>query len=226
MTRSIPACALVLVLASVSATAQFRTVTVQNSNSNPVPTNIQSMPPVTVSGTVEATIANTPSVNATITGTPSVTVTGTPTVSVTNLPTGTAGPAATTALLVKSLDNPAEQPFQLQLNCVLDRTTVCGTTFTSPGKMLVLEYLNMTAGVISAGSNPTYFSLAVSANSSLVNYYYPPGTQVVPGFYFSEHLVKIYILPGSTVEFIGGTDSNAGNVRDTVILSGHLVNVP
>jgi hypothetical protein len=255
MTRSILASALALSFLSASSFGQFRTVTVQNSNSNPVPTAVQSMPPVTVSGTVDTTISNTPSVtiantpsvniantpsvnatisgtpavNATITGTPSVSITGTPTVSVTNLPTGTAGPAATTGILVKSLDNPAEQPYQQQLNCELAtlHTTLCSATFVSPaGKMLVLEYVNLQADVATSGSNPNYFSLLVSANGANVTYYYPLGTQIVPGFFVSERPVKIYILPVSTVDFIGAADSNAGNVRFTGILSGHLVNVP
>ncbi len=112
---------LVVLLSSALAFAQFRTVTVQNTNGNPVPTTIQNTPTVNVNGTVPVS----GTVSATITGTPSVSVTGTPTVSVSNLPTGTAGPANTTGVLVKSLDNPAQQVFQRQLIC---STVAAGST--------------------------------------------------------------------------------------------------
>jgi hypothetical protein len=245
MTRSIFACALVLLLASAAATAQFRTVTVENSNSNPVPTNIQSMPPVTVSGTVEAAInntpgvtiantpsvniANTPSVNATITGTPSVSVTGTPTVSVSNLPTGTSGRTPTTGVLVKSLDNPAGQPIQIQTECLTAdaHSNVCGATINvPPGKVFVLEYLQFLSVVVANGSNPQYYSLQTTTTGGSAQYAYALGTLVTPGFFTSEHLVRIYADPGSKILLTGFADSVVGNVRFTFMLSGHLVDVP
>src|SRR5579859_6353755 len=175
---------LIFVLSTTLAFAQFRTVTVQNANNNPVPTNVVSMPPVTVNGPVETNISNTPNVNiantptvnatisgtpavsATITGTPSVTVSGTAKVSVANLPMGTAGPGPATGLLVKSLHNPAEQPYaqSVSYDTTGSASRSCQASFTVPaGKVLVIEYLQLSA-FKRAGGNPSYLLLAASSS--------------------------------------------------------------
>jgi hypothetical protein len=244
MPRSIFSSALVLLLAPAFAFAQFRTVTVQNANDNPVPATIQNTPSVnvantptvSVSGTVNAAIAGTPSVNATITGTPavsatitgtpSVTVTGTPAVSVANLPTGTAGPAATTALATKSLDNPALQPFQKQVTCAAVGS--CMASFTVPaGKQLVIEYLQFTSFENDPNANPTYdYSLQTAAGGQALIYTFAPGVRLRPNNPLGEHQVRIYADPGSTVFFSGLASNNTAAISYFATLSGHLVNVP
>jgi hypothetical protein len=243
MTRSIFACALVLLLPSAFACAQFRTVTVQNSNSNPVPTNIQSMPPVTVSGSVDTTIsntpnvniantpgvniANTPNVNATISGTPAVSITGTPAVSITNLPTGTAGPAATTALVTRNLDSPALQPFQKLLQCNVSGVSQCQASLTVPaGKQLVIEYVLFASSESSPGNQTYLYDLTTIAGGQSIDYFFAPGPRIAPFFPLSEHLVRIYADAGSTVTFEGEAQNSSAAVAFYARLSGYLVNVP
>jgi hypothetical protein len=224
MLRIISVVAVVL-LASVAGFAQFRTVTVQNAGSNPVPTTIQNTPTVNVSGSVG--ITGTPSVNATITGTANVAVTNTPSVAVSNLPTGTAGPANTTGVLTKALDNPGLQPFQQVLSCstVAAGPVSCSATFNVPaGKVLVLEYLMIRS--IESGSTTVDYVLTTTANGNAAPYQYAPGTRVQSNFPIGEHQVRIYADPGSTVTFAGVEDSNAGTVFFAVNMSGHLVDVP
>jgi len=234
MVRTFSLALLAVLLSSALALAQFRTVTVQNANNNPVPTTIQNTPTVNVSGTVPVSgtvgISGTPSVNATITGTPSVSVTGTPTVSVTNLPTGTAGPSSTTGVLVKSLDNPGLQPFQKTIQCVITVTpnsSTCPATYTVPaGKELVIEYLMGVAGYNGALGQVAY-ELDTTVAGNAASYFYPP----IPNWFVpnSEHLVRIYADPSSTVVFTGfviGPVGSPGSATFTMTLSGHLVNVP
>ncbi len=215
-------------LSTLLARAQFRTVTVENAVNNPVPTTIQNTPSVNVANTPTVSVSGT--VNAAITGTPNVnaTITGTPAVSVTNLPTGTAGPAATTGVLVKSLDNPAQQVFQQMLAC----TTVaagpfgCTATLNVPaGKVLVLEYLQFTSAEFS-GSSTVYYTLRTVASGNSLSFVFAPGTRIYANFPISEHQVQIYADPGSTVTFEGIENSNAGSISFDALLSGHLVNVP
>jgi len=225
---------LVVLLSSALAFAQFRTVTVQNANGNPVPTTIQNTPTVNVngtvpvSGTVSATITGTPSVNATITNTPSVSVTGTPTVSVSNLPTGTAGPGPTTGVLVKSLDNPAQQVFQRQLLCntVAAGATTCTVNFTVPaGKVLVIEYVQMIS-IENGGSGTAFYELITTAGGLDIPYYFAPTALINGNNRIGEHLTRIYADPGSTVTFIGYENNTSGTVNFGVTFSGYLVNVP
>lgn len=229
MIRRMFASTVVLGLSSACAFAQFRTVTVENANSNPVPTNILNMPPVTLSGTVDANITNRPNVNATITGTPSVSVTGTPTVSVTNLPTGTAGPAATTVVLTRNVDEPAPQVFQTVLQCNTafgSGPTSCSASLNVPaGKELVIEYLYFNASE-SGGSSTQAFQLAPTAGGISIPYAYSPGVRLFSNVPISEHLVRLYADPGSTLLFTGFENSNAGSVSFVARISGHLVNVP
>ena len=226
MVRTSSLALLVVLVSSALALAQFRTVTVQNANNNPVPTTIQNTPTVNVNGTVPVSgtvgISGTPSVNATITGTP--------TVSVSNLPTGTAGPAPTTGVLVKSLDNPGLQPFQKTIQCVITVTpnsSTCPATYTVPaGKELVIEYLMGVAGYNGALGQVAY-ELDTTVAGNAANYFYPP----IPNWFVpnSEHLVRIYADPLSTVVFTGfviGPVGSPGSATFTMTLSGHLVNVP
>jgi hypothetical protein len=215
-------------LSGALAFAQFRTVTVQNAGDNPVPTTIQNTPSVnvantptvSVSGTVNAAIAGTPSVNATITGTPAV--------SVTNLPMGTAGPAATTALATKSLDNPALEPFQKQLACTAAAATECQASFTvPPGKELVIEYVQF----YSFENNPSSdqvanYDLTTLAGGQLGDFIFAPGVRIRPDTTIGEHQVRIYADSGTTVTFFGTSTSATSNVSYYAMLSGHLVNVP
>jgi len=190
-------------------------------------------PAVNVNGTVPVTgnvgITGTPSVSATITGTPSVSVTGTPTVSVTNLPTGTAGPAPTTCVLVKSLDNPAQQPFQTTLNCSTTPgsfLTSCGTSFLVPaGKELVIEYVQVRSQE-NSGSSTENYELQAQAGGQLATYFFATGTRILPSVPIGEHLTRIYADPGSVVAFIGFENNNTGSVSFFAVLSGYLVNVP
>jgi hypothetical protein len=221
---------LLMVLSPALAFAQFRTVTVQNAGSNPVPTTIQNTANVNIANTpsVNATISGTPAVNATITGTPSVTVSGTPNVSVTNLPTGTAGPGPTTGLLVKSLDNPAQQVFQKSIGCatVAAGGTNCLASFVVPaGKVLVLEYVQFFSTEF-GGSSVTLCALDTTAAGTAQQYNFAPGPRVLTNHPLSEHLVRIYADPGSTVTFLGAEDTSVGNVNFNALLSGYLVNVP
>src|SRR5260370_32819346 len=158
-------------------------------------------------------------------GTPSVRIRGTPTVSVMNLPTGTAGPANTTGILVKSLDNPALQPFQKLLECIMSFPgPSCTATYTDPaGKILTIEYIQTNfqeSGI--PNLTPSYrLDTTVAGNGVSYIYLAPPAP--------NEHLVRIYADPGTSVTFTGngsaGT-STPGSIDFTVILSGYLVNVP
>jgi len=226
MFRTISAVAVAVLLSSAAAFAQFRTVTVQNAGSNPVPTTIQNTPTVNVSGNVG--IAGTPSVNATVTNTPNVAVTNTPNVSVSNLPTGTAGPLNTTGVLTKALDNPALQPFQQVLACATTAggSVTCSATFNVPaGKVLVLEYLHMHS-FDSGGSATVDYILNCTAGGNAALYQYGPDTTLPGNFHISQHEVRIYADPGSTVTFSGVENSNTGSISVAGVLSGHLVNTP
>ncbi len=220
--------ALVMLLSAVAGWGQFRTVTVQNANSNPVPTSIQNTPNVNIANTPAVTISGTPAVSvsgtvsAAITGTPSVSVTGTPAVSVSNLPTGTAGPANTTGMLTKNLDEPARQPFHQLLTCSTLGTGSCNATYTVPaGKRLVIEY----------------FTVAWTATSGAVTASYQVTTTVqgVDGVYqyltvagASDHLVRIYADAASLVGFTGSANSatGPGTVNFQMQFSGYFVSVP
>jgi hypothetical protein len=226
MFRTISAAAVAVLLSSAAAFAQFRTVTVQNADGNPVPTTIQNTPTVNVTGSVG--IAGTPAVSATVTNTPNVVVTNSPIVSVSNLPTGTAGPSNTTGLLTKALDNPALQPFQQVLACSTTAgvSITCSATFNVPaGKVLVIEYLHMHS-FDSGGSIAAEYLLNCTAGGNAAIYQYGPETAITSTFHISEHQVRIYADPGSTVTFSGLESSITGSVTFAGTLSGHLVNVP
>jgi hypothetical protein len=231
MVRTISITQLVVVLFSGLASAQFRTVTVQNANNNPVPTTIQGTPTVAVSGTVPVSISGTPavSINGTVPVSGSVSITGTPGVSVTNLPTGTAGPANTTGVAMKDLDDPGRQPFQTLLACTTGPsgtgTNTCEATSTlQGGKAFVIEYIMTTA--TENNSNVQFYNLQTSVGGIAPFYLYGPGTHLDFATPVNDHLVRIYADPGSTMKFGVITNSNLGSVFATIILSGHLVNAP
>jgi hypothetical protein len=226
---------LVVLLSSTLTFGQFRTVTVQNANNNPVPTTVTNTPTVNVSGTVPVTLSGTPSVNATITGTADVsaTITGTPNVAVTS-PVGTAGAANTAGLLVKSLDDPARQPFQRLFGC---NTPCAAQTFIVPSsKTLVIDYVSFHSSAnssgesqlmidtVAGGTEALYFfsggdpSFFAPCNASAMPCY-PPGRQNTN----VDRQVTIYADPGSPVTL------SAGGTAGWVLIfsvSGHLVNVP
>lgn len=329
----------VVLLFSTLALAQFRTVTVQNANSNPVPTTVQNMPPVTVSGPVDANIVNQPTVkvdggvavngtvntNATIVNVPTVrvdggvavagtistnativneplvkvdggvavngtvdtnttivneplvkvdgavaiagtvstnttivnvpsvkvdggvavtntptvningmvpvTIAGTPAVSVANLPLGTAGPLNTTVLLVKNLDNAAQQPLQVPFTCTTGQNGNCTSSFNIPaGKIFVAEYVQTTSHE-PPSVNALYYRLQTTSGGQTVSYFYDSGSQIVgQGLKMrtSEHMVRIYADAGSTIFLSGFADlnGNPNGLDVSVTVSGHLVNAP
>jgi hypothetical protein len=227
MIRTIWIAMLVLVLSSGLALAQFRTVTVQNANNNPVPTTIQGTPTVAVSGTVP--VSGTVGVSGTVPVSGSVSITGTSNVSVTNLPTGTAGPANATGVAMKALDDPGRQPFQTLLSCTTgpsgSGTNTCQGISTLPiGKAFVIEYIMTEA--TESNSNVQFYNFQTSVGGIAPFYLYGSGTHLDFATPVNDHLVRIYTDPGSTIKFGVITDSSLGTVTATMILSGHLVNVP
>ena len=225
MTRRVSV-VLVVLLSAVAAWGQFRTVTVQNAGSNPVPTTIQNTPSVNIANTPSVSVTGTPTVS--ITGTPSVSVSGTPTVAVSNLPTGAAGPASLAGIITKNLDEPARQPVQQSLTCstVAAGVNTCTATYMVPaGKRLVIEYLQLISIDLS-GSATSLYQITTTVQGMNVTYYYPPGPAPAGNNHISEHLVRIYADPGSTVQLQGTETSNTGTVTFLLQLSGYFIQLP
>ncbi len=227
MVRTISMTTLAIVLSSAMASAQFRTVTVQNANNNPIPTTIQGTPTVAVSGTVP--VSGTVGISGTVPVSGNVGITGTPSVSVSNLPTGTAGPANTTGVAVKDLDDPGRQPFQTLLGCTTgpqgSGTNTCESISTLPGnKAFVIEYIMTVA--TENNSTVQYYNLRTSVGGIAPFYLYGPGAHLDSVTPVNDHLVRIYADPGSSMKLGVITNSSLGSVAATMILSGHLVNAP
>src|SRR5260370_981433 len=248
MLRSTLTVKLVILLSSVLALAQFRTVTVQNANSNPVPTTIQNSGPIPMTiqndSPIATTVTNTPTVNAAITNTPTVTIndtppvpaggtvnaaiTNTPTVSVSNLPTGTAGPTNTTVVLVKSLDNPAQQPFQTAVSCATPAglASKCTANYSVPaGKEFVIEYLQVSStGNVTNGI--PHYEVLTTAGGQALTYLYAAGIKLTSDSASDEHMVRIYADPGSMIQFTGAQTVTGAGITFNLVMSGHLVNTP
>src|SRR5260370_1169222 len=258
MLRSTLTVKLVILLSSVLALAQFRTVTVQNANSNPVPTTIQNSGPIPMTiqndSPIATTVTNTPTVNVNgivpvhvgetvntaITNTPTVNVNGpvqvtgqvqiagTPSVSVSNLPTGTAGPANTTVVLVRSLDNPAQQPFQTAVSCATPAglASKCTASFNVPaGKEFVIEYLQVSSSGNITNGIPHYEVLTTAGGQALT-YLYAAGIKLASDSASDEHMVRLYADPGSMIQFTGVQTVNGAGITFNLVMSGHLVNTP
>ncbi len=190
--------------------------------------------PVQVGGTVNTTVTNTPTVNINGTvpvqvgGTVNAAITNTPTVSVSNLPTGTAGPTNTTVVLVKSLDNPAQQPFQTAVSCATPAglASKCTANYSVPaGKEFVIEYLQVSStGNVTNGI--PHYEVLTTAGGQALTYLYAAGIKLTSDSASDEHIVRIYADPGSMIQFTGAQTVTGAGITFNLVMSGHLVNTP
>jgi len=190
--------------------------------------------PVQVGGTVNTTVTNTPTVNINGTvpvqvgGTVNAAITNTPTVSVSNLPTGTAGPTNTTVVLVKSLDNPAQQPFQTAVSCATPAglASKCTANYSVPaGKEFVIEYLQVSStGNVTNGI--PHYEVLTTAGGQALTYLYAAGIKLTSDSASDEHMVRIYADPGSMIQFTGAQTVTGAGITFNLVMSGHLVNTP
>lgn len=127
------------------------------------------------------------------------------------------------------MENPARQPFQHELQIVVQAgTNGASQTFTVPaGRRLVIEYLAATVAVFPG--QKAHLRITTTAGGTIASYD-PPlralGTWAT-GFDVRgvSQVVRIYADPGSTVAVIVGSDGGnfPGTIGEFVALSGYLV---
>ena len=216
---------------SSAAPPPDKDVVVVNTPSNPVP--VQPFGTTNVSGNVN--ISNQPNVFAhqsgpwTVlanqSGTWNVSLVGPTNVSVSNSPGS--------PLYVRDVDNPAQQPFQRELDAHFTPGSSSATdSLTVPaGKRLVIEFASETVN-LPTGQH-MWLRIQTTANGSTNQFTLMPSLVCPCGADSSDFLagnqqVRLYADPGTTVSIVANLLLSTANTNTgaDVVMSGHYVNIP
>jgi hypothetical protein len=182
-------------------------------------------------GAAPVTVVNTPlPVEASITGTITgdVSVTNTPDVKVMNEPMVTVGNSATNPVLVRDLDNPAQQPYAENVLVGINEDERSGSSHFSSipaGKRLVIEYVNVDAQY-PAGQG-MFMTLSVHTNGAQLVYGFPASLQASLASLdevLGSHPVRIYVDSETEPVFTcfrPGSTSSVALCQMTI--SGHFI---
>jgi hypothetical protein len=131
--------------------------------------------------------------------------------------------------LVRDVDNPGRDPFQIQLPVpIAAGTNAPNAVFQVPaGKRLVIEYVSA-MGNVPVGQRVQFVNVNTFSSGSLV-FHYLRATEMgtssaTPGVgYIASEAVRFYADPGTQVRVAVNRNDGAGTGTFTIAVSGYLV---
>lgn len=206
-------------------------VEVVNTSSNPVP--VVTLGTTNVSGNVN--VLNSPNVFAKQSGPWTVLAnqSGTWNVSLVGANTVEVSNSSSSPLYVRDVDNPAQQPFQRELDAHFSPgSSSASDSLTVPaGKRLVIEFAAETVN-LPAGQH-MWVRIQTTANGSTNQFTLTPSFLCACGADSSDFLagnqeLHLYADPGTTVSIVANLLVSTANTNTgaDVVMSGHYVNVP
>jgi hypothetical protein len=173
---------------------------------------------VNVVNTPNVNVVNTPTVQAQQNGAWNVGITGSPTVQV--------GNSSSNPVLVRDVDRPTAQPFQLELDVEMaDGFGGQNAGFIIPvGKLLVIEQVSA-IGTVPAGQHLNFSILSHVLPDLTQRPHYLSSVQSASPqtFYVQSQQVRIYADASAAVRIDRGT-FNTGVASATFVVSGYLIN--